>query len=57
VVVRVKGEPTSTGRRKFGVVCGDGVKTGIDTALNAGVVLGTGAGTSPGETVTRDRGR
>jgi len=57
VVVRVKGEPTATGRRKFGVVCGDDVKTGIDTALNAGVVLGTGARTEPGETVTRDRGR
>jgi bifunctional UDP-N-acetylglucosamine pyrophosphorylase/glucosamine-1-phosphate N-acetyltransferase len=57
VIVRVKGEPTSTGRRKFGVVCGDDVKTGIDTALNAGVVLGTGARTEPGETVTRDRGR
>jgi UDP-N-acetylglucosamine diphosphorylase/glucosamine-1-phosphate N-acetyltransferase len=57
VAVRVKGEPVSTGRRKFGVVCGDDVKTGIDTALNAGVVLGTGAGTEPGETVTRDRGR
>jgi len=57
VIVRVKGEPTSTGRRKFGVVCGDAVKTGIDTALNAGVVLGTGARTAPGETVRRDRGR
>ena len=57
VIVRVKGEPTSTGRRKFGVVCGDGVKTGIETALNAGVVLGTAARTGPGETVARDRGR
>jgi bifunctional UDP-N-acetylglucosamine pyrophosphorylase/glucosamine-1-phosphate N-acetyltransferase len=57
VRVRVKGEPTSTGRRKFGVVCGDGAKTGIDTALNAGVVLGTGARIGPGETVTRDRER
>lgn len=57
VSVRVKGEPTSTGRRKFGVVCGDDVKTGIETALNAGVVLGTGARTGPGETVRRDRGR
>ncbi|MFB6101272.1 MAG: bifunctional sugar-1-phosphate nucleotidylyltransferase/acetyltransferase [Haloplanus sp.] len=57
VGVRVKGEPRSTGRRKFGVVCGDDVKTGIETALNAGVVLGTGATTKPGETVRRDRGR
>jgi bifunctional UDP-N-acetylglucosamine pyrophosphorylase/glucosamine-1-phosphate N-acetyltransferase len=57
VRVRVKGESTSTGRRKFGVVCGDAVKTGIDAALNAGVVLGTGARTEPGETVRRDRDR
>jgi bifunctional UDP-N-acetylglucosamine pyrophosphorylase/glucosamine-1-phosphate N-acetyltransferase len=57
VIVRVNGEPTSTGLRKFGVVCGDGAKTGIDAALNAGVVLGTDARTEPGETVTRDRGR
>ncbi|WP_251342971.1 bifunctional sugar-1-phosphate nucleotidylyltransferase/acetyltransferase [Haloplanus halophilus] len=57
VVVRVKGDPTSTGRRKFGVVCGDDAKTGIETALNAGVVLGTGARTTPGETVRRDRDR
>ena len=57
VVVRVKGDTVSTGRRKFGVVCGDGVKTGIETALNAGVVLGTEARTGPGETVTRDRTR
>jgi bifunctional UDP-N-acetylglucosamine pyrophosphorylase/glucosamine-1-phosphate N-acetyltransferase len=57
VTVRVNGDPVSTGRRKFGVVCGDGVKTGVDTALNAGVVLGTDARTDPGETVRRDRGR
>ncbi len=51
---RVKGESTSTGRRKFGVVCGDDARTGIDTSLNAGVSLATGARTRPGETVLRD---
>ncbi|WP_302081315.1 bifunctional sugar-1-phosphate nucleotidylyltransferase/acetyltransferase [Salinibaculum rarum] len=55
VGLTVKGERVSTGRRKFGVVVGDGAKTGIDTNLNAGVVLSTGATTKPGETVTRDR--
>ena len=55
VRVTVKGERDSTGRRKFGVVAGDDVKTGINTSLNAGVVLSTGATTGPGETVTRDR--
>lgn len=51
----VKGERVSTGRRKFGVVAGDGVKTGINTSLNPGVVLSTGARTLPGETVSEDR--
>ncbi|MEZ3115644.1 bifunctional sugar-1-phosphate nucleotidylyltransferase/acetyltransferase [Halobaculum sp. MBLA0147] len=47
----VKGERVSTGRRKYGVVCGDGVKTGIQTSLNAGVVLDTDETTIPGERV------
>ncbi|WP_435362211.1 bifunctional sugar-1-phosphate nucleotidylyltransferase/acetyltransferase [Haloarchaeobius sp. DFWS5] len=51
----VKGERVSTGRRKFGVVCGDGVKTGINSSLNAGLKLTPGAMTKPGESVTRDR--
>ena len=51
----VKGERVSTGRRKYGVVLGDGVKTGINTAFNPGVVCSAGATTTPGEVVTRDR--
>jgi len=51
----VKGERISTGRRKFGVVVGDGVKTGVNTSLYPGTILSTGASTVPGETVTRDR--
>ena len=53
VRTRVKSESVSTGRRKFGVVCGDGVKTGIQTSLNAGVVLPTDCRTAPGESVLR----
>ena len=55
VKVRVKGERISTGRRKFGVVVGDDAKTGINTSLNAGVTLSSGATTKPGESVTSDR--
>lgn len=55
VRMTVKGERVSTGRRKFGVVVGDGAKTGIDTTLNAGVLLGAGVRTEPGERVLRDR--
>ena len=55
VALTVKGERVSTGRRKFGVVVGDEAKTGINTSLNAGVVLGAGMTTTPGEVLTRDR--
>ncbi|RDI69630.1 bifunctional sugar-1-phosphate nucleotidylyltransferase/acetyltransferase [Halopelagius longus] len=55
VKVTVKGERVSTGRRKMGVVVGGGAKTGINSSLNAGVVLSPGATVRPGESVTRDR--
>ena len=55
VTLTVKGEPVSTGRRKFGVVCGDGVKTGINTDINPGVKLSAGATTLSGETIYDDR--
>jgi UDP-N-acetylglucosamine diphosphorylase/glucosamine-1-phosphate N-acetyltransferase len=55
VRLTVKGDRVSTGRRKFGVVVGDGAKTGIGVDLNAGVTLSTDAAVPPGETVTRDR--
>ncbi|WP_436910802.1 bifunctional sugar-1-phosphate nucleotidylyltransferase/acetyltransferase [Halosimplex marinum] len=55
VYFTVKGDRVSTGRRKFGVVAGDGAKTGINTSLNPGVKLSAGATTAPGESVTRDR--
>jgi bifunctional UDP-N-acetylglucosamine pyrophosphorylase/glucosamine-1-phosphate N-acetyltransferase len=55
VKMTVKGDRVSTGRRKFGVVLGDEVKTGIDTTLNAGVCLSAETTTGPGEAVTRDR--
>ncbi len=51
----VKGDRVSTGRRKFGVVAGDEVKTGINTSLTPGLKLSAGATTLPGETVTRDK--
>ncbi len=51
----VKGERVSTGRRKYGVVVGDGTKTGVHTTLYPGVVLAAGTQTNPNETVARDR--
>jgi len=55
VAQTVKGERVSTGRRKYGVVAGDGVKTGVNTSINPGVTLSSGAVTEPGESVIRDR--
>ncbi len=51
----VKDRRVSTGRRKYGVVAGPKVKTGVNTSLAPGVVLSAGARTEPGESVTRDR--
>jgi len=56
VKMTVKGERVDTGRRKLGVVLGDGAKTGINTSLNAGTKLGAGAMSRPGEAVMEDRG-
>ncbi len=56
VPMMVKGERVDTGRRKLGVVSADGVKTGINTSLDAGLRLGVEATTIPGESVTEDRG-
>jgi len=51
----VKGDRVDTGRRKLGVIVGDAAKTGINTSLNAGVRIGAGERTGPGEVVTCDR--
>ena len=55
VGVTVKGDRVDTGRRKLGAIVGDEAKTGINTSLNAGVKLGAGETTTPGETLARDR--
>jgi len=49
----VKRESVDTGRRKLGVVMGDGVHTGINTSINVGVMMAAGTSTRPGEVVMR----
>lgn len=49
----VKGKSVDTGRRKLGVVMGDGVHTGINTSINVGVMMGACMSTRPGEVVMR----
>ena len=41
------GEVIKTGLRKFGAVLGDGAKTGCNTVLNPGVLMGPGSVTYP----------
>lgn len=50
----INGAIIDTGRRKFGTIIGDGVHTGIHTAIYPGRKLGEGSSTLPNSTVTRD---
>lgn len=43
VTFRAGGEVVRTGLRKFGAVLGDGCKTGCNTVLNPGVLMGPGS--------------
>jgi UDP-N-acetylglucosamine diphosphorylase/glucosamine-1-phosphate N-acetyltransferase len=42
IISYVKGQKTDSGRRKLGAIMGDGVKTGIHTAIYPGTVIGSG---------------
>lgn len=55
ISVSVNGDLVSTGRRKFGVIVGDNVKTGINSSLLPGITLGCGTWTNAGEVVREDR--
>lgn len=50
----IQGELVNTGRRKFGVIIGDGVHTGINTSFYPGRKMWPGTTTLPGEVVSRD---
>jgi acetyltransferase-like isoleucine patch superfamily enzyme len=50
----IHGKPVNTGRLKFGAIIGDGVKTGVNTSLEAGVKIGIGRTTRPGSYVGKD---
>jgi bifunctional UDP-N-acetylglucosamine pyrophosphorylase/glucosamine-1-phosphate N-acetyltransferase len=40
IYATVKGRKISTGRRKFGAIIGDNVKTGINVSINVGTMIG-----------------
>jgi len=43
-----RGEKIDTGRRKLGVIMGDNVKTGINSMINTGTIIGSDALIGPG---------
>jgi len=48
VTTFVKGMPMDSGRRKLGIIMGDNVKTGINSVLNVGTVIGEDSFIGPG---------
>jgi len=53
-VSMIQGKPVNTGRLKLGAVLGDGVRTGVNTSLEAGVKIGVARTTTPGGIVSKD---
>lgn len=54
VKINVKDEKIDSGRRKFGVVFGDGVKTGINSSFNPGVKVGLNSSIGAGSVISDD---
>ena len=54
VKISVKGDKIDSGRRKMGVVFGDGVKTGINSSFNPGVKVGVNSRIGAGAIISRD---
>ena len=53
-VSTVMGRSVNTGRLKLGAIIGDGVKTGVNTSIEAGVKIGLARTTRPGSYVSQD---
>ncbi|MDD3984577.1 MAG: sugar phosphate nucleotidyltransferase [Methanobacterium sp.] len=52
--IEVKGDKIDSGRRKMGVVFGDGVKTGINSSFNPGVKVGVNSRIGAGAIISKD---
>ena len=50
----IEGEEVTTGRYKLGAMIGDGVRTGVNTSLQAGIKVGVARTTGPGAVVDKD---
>jgi UDP-N-acetylglucosamine diphosphorylase / glucose-1-phosphate thymidylyltransferase / UDP-N-acetylgalactosamine diphosphorylase / glucosamine-1-phosphate N-acetyltransferase / galactosamine-1-phosphate N-acetyltransferase len=53
-VSTIQGKPVNTGRLKFGAILGDGVRTGVNTSLEAGIKIGIARTTAPGSVIRKD---
>ncbi|MGA0845970.1 MAG: hypothetical protein ACO3RV_05460 [Luteolibacter sp.] len=53
-VSMIDGKPVNTGRLKLGAMIGDGVRTGVNTSIHAGVKIGVARTISPGSTIAHD---
>jgi len=53
-VSMIRGKPVNTGRLKFGAILGDGVRTGVNTSIEAGIKIGIARTTTPGSVISRD---
>ena len=51
----IQGKLVNTGRRKFGVIIGDGVHTGINTSFYPGRKMWPGTTSLPGEVIKKDK--
>jgi len=54
IKLNIKGEKVDSGRRKFGVVFADGVKTGINSSFNPGVTVGCNSSIGAGAVIHQD---
>jgi carbonic anhydrase/acetyltransferase-like protein (isoleucine patch superfamily) len=53
-VSMIQGNAVNTGRLKFGAILGDGVRTGVNTSLEAGVKIGVARTTQAGSYIGKD---
>jgi len=54
VKVTVRGKFVDTGRRKFGAIIADDVKTGLNSVINPGIALGPNSALGPGVVLYTD---
>jgi bifunctional UDP-N-acetylglucosamine pyrophosphorylase/glucosamine-1-phosphate N-acetyltransferase len=54
ISVNVKGEKMGTGTNKFGLICGENIRVGINTSFNPGLKIGSNTIIGPGLSIGQD---